>query len=166
MVPEAPPVPTDCHLLVIGAGDPRRGDEGVGEWVVQQLRAPLAARGTALHLEVVPLELFLLWSEESLVLIVDAVLSGAEPGTVHRFDARQGPLPVRVFRSSRQGLGVAQAVGLARALGRLPARLEVWGVEGRCFEAQPGLSSPVARAAEELVGLALAWIDRAAPRAE
>jgi hydrogenase maturation protease len=90
------------------------------------------------------------WTGADHVVVVDAAVSGAAPGTVHRFDARAEPLPARSLRSSTHGFGVADAVELARALGRLPPRLDVYAVEAADVGAGSGLSPAVARAVEEL----------------
>ena len=68
------------------------------------------------------------------------------PGTVHRFDAAAAPLPAAAVRSGTHAFGVADAVELARALGRLPARLDVYAIEGGSFAAGDGLTPAVARA--------------------
>ncbi len=62
-----------------------------------------------------------------LVILVDAMHSGARPGTVRRLgreeiDAIHAPV-------SSHGLGVAEAIRLADALGELPDRLEIVAVE-------------------------------------
>ena len=81
---------------------------------------------------------------------MDAVRSGAEPGTVHRLDARAGPLPARLFQASTHHVSVAEVVELGRSLGRLPDRLEVYGIEGGRFEAGNVLVPAVRRAVEEV----------------
>jgi hydrogenase maturation protease len=84
------------------------------------------------------------------VLVVDGAASGAPPGTIRRFDARSGPLPARLLRTSTHAFGVPDAVELARALGRLPARLEVYAIEGARFTTGAELSPAVERAVGEL----------------
>lgn len=118
--------------LVVAAGNPERGDDGAGPAVLALLRdPPLAAELFAPR--VVPPDLYARWSPERAVILVDAVRSGAAPGTVHRLDARARPLPAELCGLSSHGLGLAQAVELARALGALPARLTVYGIEaGAC----------------------------------
>ena len=59
------------------------------------------------------------------VVLVDAVTSGAPPGTVHRFDASEAALVVDA-NTTTHGLGLAETIELGRALGRLPARLLSW----------------------------------------
>jgi hydrogenase maturation protease len=83
-------------------------------------------------------------------VVVDAAASGAPPGTIRRFDARAGRLPARLMRSSTHALGVPEAIELARALGRLPARVEVYAIEGARFTAGAELSPAVEQAVGEL----------------
>ena len=55
-------------------------------------------------------------------------------GTIHRLDASERELPAELFRASTHHVGLAEAVELARALGRLPARTVIYGIEGESFE--------------------------------
>jgi hydrogenase maturation protease len=73
------------------------------------------------------------WQGEEHVILVDAMCSGGEPGVVHRLEASAGPLPATLFRGSTHGLGLAEAVELARALGALPPGLVIYGVEACDF---------------------------------
>lgn len=91
------------------------------------------------------------WAGAAHAIVVDAATSGAPPGTIHRFDAAARPLPARALRSSTHAFGVADAVELARALGRLPDRLELYAIEGDDFSLGMAVSAPVARAVEALV---------------
>lgn len=91
------------------------------------------------------------WGPEDAVWLVDAVSSGAAPGTVHRIDASARALPAEIFRASTHHLGVPEAIEIARALGRLPARLVVYGIEGASFDAGRGLTPEVAAAASRVV---------------
>jgi hydrogenase maturation protease len=90
------------------------------------------------------------WEGAESAVIVDAVSSGASPGTLHRFDAVTDPLPTATFGHSTHALGLAEAVELGRALGRLPGRLIVYGIEGQRFDAGAGLSPAVDRAVDRL----------------
>ena len=58
------------------------------------------------------------WSGWADVIVVDAVKSGAPPGTITIWDARTSRLPMGQFRCSTHALGVADAIELARALDR------------------------------------------------
>jgi hydrogenase maturation protease len=128
--------------MVIGVGSRWRGDDAAGLEVARRLGG--------LEHEGDPSALIELWAQADHVVVVDAALSGAPPGTVRRFDARSSPLPARTLRSSTHAFGVPDAIELARALGRLPARLEVYAIEGERFASGEGLSAAVRSSVEEL----------------
>ena len=85
------------------------------------------------------------------MILIDATCSGAAPGTVHRLNAHEALVPFLGFRGSTHSWGVGEAVELARVLGRLPARLVVYGIEGASFTEGDELSPAVASAVEEVV---------------
>jgi hydrogenase maturation protease len=86
-----------------------------------------------------------LWAGAGLAIVIDAV-RGRDPGAIHRIEAIGDGLPPTSAGASSHALGLDQVVELARAVGRLPARLVVFGIEGKRFDAGAGLS-PVVRAA-------------------
>jgi hydrogenase maturation protease len=129
--------------LVVGVGNDWRSDDGAGLEVARRLRA---AGLRAVEHGGDPTALLDAWDGETEVILVDAVRSGAQPGTVHRLNARARPLPARMFGASTHHLSVAEAVELGRCLGRLPARLDVYGIAGVRFEAGRGLTAEVRHA--------------------
>jgi hydrogenase maturation protease len=136
--------------MVIGVGNAWRGDDAAGLVVARRLRE-LAPAGLEVHEhEGEATGLLETWAGARHVVLIDAAASGAPAGTVRRFDARGRPLPARTLRSSTHAFGVADAIELARSLGRLPARLDVYAVEGTDFSAGGDLTPAVARAAERL----------------
>lgn len=150
---------TPRRLRVVGLGNALRGDDAVGLEVARRLRELLpdadviAASGEPAAL------LDALGDGVAEVAIVDAVSSGAAPGAVHRFDASETALALAAGASTH-GLGLAEAIELGRALGRLPARVVVYGIEGQGYEAGAPLSLPVARAAEAVVSELRARLER------
>ena len=138
-------------LRVLGIGNAARRDDGVGVWIARQLAARLGDDADVRVLGDDGFALLDALAGVEAAILIDAVQSGAAPGTVHRFDAATRPLPPTLLRCSTHALGVAEAVELARALGQLPARLAVYGIEGADFDIGEGLSPPVAAAAAALV---------------
>ena len=143
------------RTLIIGLGNEYRRDDAVGLVVARRLRE--AALESVLVLEETGEGASLLesWQDSDTVILIDAVQSGAAPGTVHRLDAGAQPIAKKFFRFSTHAFGLAEAVELARALGRLPPRLIVYGVEGKSFEAGVGLSPEVEAAAQVVVARVL-----------
>lgn len=137
--------------VVIGVGNAYRGDDGAGLAVAEGARGLLPADVDVVECEQEPTRLLDAWESATVAVVVDAVVSGAPAGTVHRFDASDSPLPARFFRSSTHAFGVGDAVELARTLGRLPSRVVVYGVEGADFDAGAPLSAPVLAAVDDVV---------------
>lgn len=138
--------------LVIGLGNRDRGDDAVGLLVAGQLRGLVPKGVRVLEHEGDPVALLELWEGVDLTVVIDAVRSGAPPGTVQRFEAQERALPSTVaFGISTHGVGLAETIELARSLRKLPKRLIVYGVEGACFEIGRGLSPEVDRALGDVV---------------
>ena len=129
--------------VVIGIGNEYRRDDGAGLAVAARLRGRTPAGVEVVECEQEPSRLIDAWQGAETAIVVDAVASGAAPGTLHRFDASEEAIPARVFRSSTHAFGVSEAIELARVLGKLPHSVVVYGIEGGEFFAGDGLSAPV-----------------------
>jgi hydrogenase maturation protease len=140
---------------VIGVGNTYRRDDGVGIVVVRRLQEQLPAGVRIIEESGDGAALLDAWKGATMVILVDAVHSGAPPGTIHRLDAHAEPIPRRFFHYSTHAFGVPEAVELARVLNQLPPRLGVYGIEGRNFSAGVGLSAEVEQAAKGLVAQVL-----------
>jgi hydrogenase maturation protease len=125
-------------------GNRWRCDDGAGLAVARRLSGTLPEGVLLLEREGEPTGLIDAWEGADAVWLVDAVSSGAAPGTLHRLDAGDRELPREVFRTSTHHVGLAEAVELARALGRLPSRTVVFGIEGESFDVGDELTSTVA----------------------
>ena len=143
--------PAKGGTLIIGLGNQYRCDDAVGLVVARHLKEAAPAHVRVLEESGEGTALIELWKGAETVILIDAVHSGAKPGTVRRFDAHGQPIPTRFFHYSTHAFGVAEAIELARVLGQLPPRLFVYGIEGKTFEAGLGLSPEVEKAAQEVV---------------
>ncbi len=140
-----------ANVVIIGVGNEYRSDDGAGLAVARRLRELFPAGVTILEESGEGAALMQAWQGAAWVMLVDAVRSGAPPGTIHRLDARAAPLPMGFFHYSTHAFSVAEAVELARSLDELPAHLVVYGIEGANFAAGVGLSSTVQPAVEVVV---------------
>ena len=136
--------------LVIGLGSPDRGDDAVGPAVARTVAARLP--GVAVVELEDPTALLDLWAGHDPVVVVDAVRSGARAGTVHCLETGQAAPPVgspawaRTGQGSTHAVGLGEMVELGRALGRLPQRLLVVGVEAEALDHGAPLTPLVAAA--------------------
>jgi hydrogenase maturation protease len=132
------------RTVVVGVGNAVRGDDAAG------LLAARAAGG--IELEGDPSALIDLFEGADEAVVIDAVRSGAAPGTVQRIDVSERPLPAALRSSASTHLvGLADAIELARALGRLPPTVTVYGIEGERFDTGAPVSATVAAAIDDLV---------------
>jgi hydrogenase maturation protease len=140
--------------LFVGFGHRLRRDDAAGLVAAARLRE--AGAGGAVAFDVAEVcsdgtHLLERWEGRDSVTVIDAVRSGAAPGTVHCFEAGERPLPAVFGRSSTHHLGLAAAIELARVLGRLPRRLVVLGIEGADFGMGEGLTPAVDGAVDRVV---------------
>ena len=148
---ESEGAPGKPRTLIIGLGNEYRRDDAVGLIVARRLREAAPKSVRVLEETGEGASLLESWQDADTVILIDAVQSGAAPGTLHRLDANAQPMAKEFFRFSTHAFGLAEAVELGRALGRLPPRLIVYGIEGKSFEAGVGLSPEVEAAAQVVV---------------
>lgn len=103
------------------------------------------------------------WDGLDVLVVVDAVLTGAAPGALRRVEADDGPLPRDLRLASTHAVGVADALELGRTLGRAPHRVVVLGVEGATFGMGDEMTPAVADALDEVVAAALAELETEEP---
>lgn len=164
------------HHVLVGIGSPDRGDDAIGpavvgliaEWVAGGSlgvttpghRPFVLPAGTQVLSRADPSRLVEAITGADLAVIVDAVRTGAPAGTVHVIEVGtdQPALPNDPLPGTH-GIGVAEALALARVLDRLPPRVVVVGVEGRQFtlgaspsDAVRAALLPAARAALHALG--------------
>lgn len=146
--------------LVIGIGNPFRHDDGVGLAVLDRIALDQSVPADVVEELGEPAALVERWTGRDLVVVVDAVVSGAEPGTVVSYElgATAEPIAVPPPKGSSHALGIGDAVELGRALGRFPQRLLFVGVEAADTSAGFGLSPAVAAAVEAVAAVVRAAV--------
>ncbi len=146
-------------ILVIGVGNPYRGDDRAGLLVAHELmdKAPEHVVVVINYGEMATL-LEMLGSSDH-VIFIDAVAPGSEPGKLHRFEVDKKKLPVEFFRFSTHAFSIPEAIELARAMGQLPGTVVVYGIEGAQFELGDSLSPEVEGSISEVVERILADIE-------
>jgi hydrogenase maturation protease len=142
-----------ARVMVAGIGSELRRDDGVGPAVVERVRRLGVGPEWVVWSGTAAVDLLGLWGGCELAVVVDATHNGVEPGTVRVFDLQtdaDGPRRTGMTgTTSTHGLGLATVLSLGRALGRLPRRLVLVGIEGRDFGAGDVMSPAVAAAVDE-----------------
>ena len=144
--------------LVVGVGNPDRGDDGAGLLVARMLRDRLPPDVRIEERLGGAAELIELLREADQAVLIDAMVSGAPAGTIRRFDCAVGDVAPGRGQASSHGLGVAEAVGLASALSCLPAVCLIYGVEAAEFSPGSDMSDAVVDGAEAVADrIAAEW---------
>jgi hydrogenase maturation protease len=146
--------------LVVCLGNQHRGDDAFGVLVARQLDHELPRANVLVH-GGEPLALIDAWRGFDHVILVDAISTTHPPGTVLEFDLSTTPAPPELVAASTHALGPFAVIEMARALGELPARVDVIAVSGHDFTmgaaVSPAVSTsvgPIARKIREMAGAA------------
>jgi len=113
------------RVRILGIGSPS-GDDQAGWLTVDALRA------CGLEVDIEKLDrpganLIPLLDGAAWVILIDAMQGSGQPGRIRRFD--QKDWPTYSHGLSSHGFGVLDALSLAQALGSLPPRLDLYGIE-------------------------------------
>ena len=161
------------RVLILGVGNILLKDEGLGIRAVEQIRERyiLPPGVSAVDGGTGGLKLLSLINDYSNVIIIDAVASRSEPGTIHRIPARELPKAQPLLRTAHD-IGVMDLLALAGLEGHSP-EVVVIGMEPA--DLSPGLKlSPViegrlpeiaALVVKELEGLGVELRERKKSRA-
>jgi hydrogenase maturation protease len=137
--------------LLIGVGNEYRSDDGVGLMVARTVREKQFSTILVKEESGEGVALMESWQRFSNVMIVDAVSSGAAPGTIFRIDAGKEKMPAKFFHYSTHAFSISEAIELARVMNTLPPKLLVYGIEGNNFAAGTTLSHSVQLASGKII---------------
>jgi hydrogenase maturation protease len=137
--------------VVIGVGNCARADDGVGPMVAERLSDRVPDGVFVRVCDGDATRLIEAWENADRVILVDAVQTGSAVGTIHRFEGRDERIRSQLQAHSTHGLGVAEAISLAQALGRLPQEFTVLGIESKRFGVQQDPSPEVVAAIDGAV---------------
>ncbi|MFC1556493.1 hydrogenase maturation protease [candidate division KSB1 bacterium] len=141
-------------VAVMGIGNEFRGDDFAGLYVVRGLMQSLSLQNVVLSESCGDItDITDMCAHADAAILVDAVVSGARPGTVMRFELHKEPVPVQLRRCSTHVMKVSEAVECARALHILPGTMVFYGIEGECFVPGTGLTEEVGHSVRKTVRL-------------
>jgi hydrogenase maturation protease len=149
-----------AQTLVLGVGNLLLSDEGVGLRVVERLVTTYEIPEDVLTLDGGTLGLDLLYYLDGVenLLIIDAVETGAEPGTLVRLEGDEVPSFLSVKMSPHQ-IGIPDMLFAAKLRDLYPRNVVLWGVQPGSLEVGLELSPPVAAQIDSLVDRVLEELD-------
>lgn len=142
-------MPETPRRVVFGLGNPTRGDDSAGRLVARLLRDAMPEDTVLIEQDGDAASLLPMLRVNDTVWLIDACCSGAPVGTVRRLDCLTENVPPAVASSSH-GLGVAEAIALARALDVLPRSCVLYAIEGAEFTPGSPASAAVMAATREV----------------
>jgi hydrogenase maturation protease len=155
-----------ARRLVIGIGNADRGDDTVGRLVARLLKGRLPADVAVLEHDGETTGLLEELESADTAYLIDAAVSDSTAGAVRRFDCTVAALPADALQVSTHGLGLAEAIELARALEQLPARCVVFAIEASTVGTGSAVSGEIRAAAEAVAERIAEELWTAAPENE
>lgn len=157
-------------IVVIAVGNRFGSDDGVAAAVLDAAAPRLPAAIETREVDGEATRLLDAWEGAGAAVVVDAVRSGRDAGTLHRLvvTGASGEVhdwPARPSGASTHAAGLADALALGGALDRLPAHVVLFAVEGVDFSPGDRLTPEVAAAVPAAVDAVVAEVERLARRA-
>ncbi len=143
------PGSVDGAVLVLGLGNPLLGDDGAGLELLEELTAAPDAGVEYLDGGTQGLALLGRIEGRRALLIVDAVKTGAAPGTVHALRGAAATEWLRCGAATAHESNAGELLAAAALLGVAPAQIAIVGVEPERLEIGMGLTDAVRRALPE-----------------
>ncbi|MFE0512999.1 hydrogenase maturation protease [Streptomyces sp. NPDC058964] len=149
------------RVVVIGVGNPLRGDDGAGPAVVEALRGRVPDDTVLAISDGEPGRMLELWRGADTAVVVEALRTRPpRPGALHTLTGTEAAGRAR-GTASTHALGLGECLALAEALDLLPRKVVVHAVEVVHVELGTGLSEPVRSALPELIERASASVRQA-----
>jgi hydrogenase maturation protease len=137
-------------VIVVGLGNPDRGDDGVGQIVARKLAAILPAGVIVAQFGNDLTNLIAAWEGFDAVICVDAAAPLTASGRIHRYDLATTDLLQDMVQVSSHGLGLTDTIALARVLDAAPQDIIVYAVEGGSFATGATMTPEVSAAVAEI----------------
>lgn len=152
------------QVLVLGLGNPLRGDDGIGPRVIEALnRHGLPEGATALDAGTGGLDLLHVLEGWKRAVIVDAADVGREPGQFVRFTPDEARFVGSQDATSLHNAGLAEVLALADAVGQPLPEMVIFGVQPDRIGWGEGLSEAVEAALPDIVNAVLNEITNSWP---
>ena len=140
-------------ILLVGVGNEFRNDDALGLLIAREFKRRAPEGLAVLENDGDGTSIVCALQEAREAVVVDAVRSGAVPGTIHRIDMASEEVPTKLELGTSHSFGVAEAVETARKLHCLPRHVILCGIEGATFELGRGLSDPVLKSVPRLISM-------------
>jgi hydrogenase maturation protease len=143
-------------ILILGIGNPLLSDDGVGLRLLEEIQSNLSHLSDKIDFVdggTQGMMLLGFLDNRPAAVLLDAIQLGASPGTVHILDAEdllnfKGSKPI----SPHEG-GAPELIKLSLALGELPPKVIVIGIEPEILTTNIGLSETIEKSIPEALAI-------------
>ena len=138
-------------LTVIGIGNRLRGDDAVGPLVIDRLLELDLPQLDLIDAGSDAIGILEYLSDRSRVWIIDACMMNRQPGDLVRFGADQVEMIIDHDPQNLHGLGLPEALKMARELEMVPEELIILGIQPGSIDFQVEISESVSHAVDRVV---------------
>jgi hydrogenase maturation protease len=127
--------------VVIGMGNPLLSDEGIGVYLLEQLKNRYDCDGLELRdLGTSGMSVLHAMAHKKKAVIIDCAFMGEEPGTIRRFNKDEVRSLKLVHGLSLHEGDLLSTLVLSESLGECPPHVVLFGIEPACLVLGEGLS--------------------------
>lgn len=148
------PEESGTDLAVIAVGNQIMGDDGVGARVIETLRESPVSENPGVTLANAGTTAFFALEAMSgcdRALVVDAISTGADPGTIHTYRYVDGAFAGTIPEMTMHDFSFAEALKAGREAYDLPGEILIFGVEPARIEMSMELSDEIGKTVPTLV---------------
>ncbi len=147
-------------ILIAGAGNTLRHDDGIGPAIIQLLKTGDAAKKADLvDAGTDALALIDSIKQYKKVLIIDAVNMGLPPGTVKTFSPDEAIINAKSDSLSTHGFGLPDLLSLLKQLDINP-EIKIIGIQPKDISFGEGLSDEVSAKMDEIVKAVIEYVEQ------
>ena len=156
-------------VLVLGLGNVLQTDDGAGIHVIHELQRRRDGDGSKFPDEVafhdggtIGLSLLAEIEDCDVLVVVDAMELGAEPGTIRTFEDSDIMTQLGGKKRSAHEVALADLLAAAQLTGRMPKRCALVGIQpgriGWGMEAEAPVAAAIPQACDEVISLVEKWL--------
>ncbi len=139
------------NFLIVGVGNVFRGDDAVGILIARFLKRCFKENVKIIGVDTSFDELIQFLGDYDLIIFIDAIKSEEKPGEIYRLKFGVDKIPAQLEFFSTHSVGLIEYIEIAKALGKLPKELIIYGIVGKDFDVGSSISSEVKVSCKEIV---------------
>ncbi len=139
--------------IVLGLGNPLMSDEGIGGFVVEQLKKEAAQYPNVEFVDAgtAGMSLLHLLAGRRKAVIIDCAFMGTEPGTIKKFTPDDVSSVKKLAHQSLHELDILKVIEISKQIGEAPEEIIIFGIEPERIEPGQKISQPLTAKINEYI---------------